>query len=130
MLNVRNTRPHCVEDAQMECVGETAFDLKFQKGYDGGHPQQFRLFYRRVGDDISIFDAWESTREFEEATLRLDGLDRFAKYQFFLETQNLLGATNCTLKDQYSRSLFLSLISLLFSLFRFECPTKFTRFWK
>jgi hypothetical protein len=102
-LNVRNTRPHCIEDAQMDCAGETGFDLRFRKGYDGGHPQLFRLFYRQIGDD-NIFNAWESTREFEEETLRLEGLERFAKYQFFLETQNLLGATNCTLKDQYSKS--------------------------
>lgn len=103
-LNVRNTRPQCVEDAQIDCYGEDGFELKFRKGYDGGHPQLFRLFYRQVGDNV--FDTWESTREFEDSNLRLESLSKFAKYQFYLESRNVVGATNCTLKDQYSRLRF------------------------
>lgn len=79
-LKIRNTRPQCIEDVHMECNGETGFEIKFKHGYDGGHPQHFRLFYRRVSDNSTMdFNSWETTREFEEASVRLEGLERFAK---------------------------------------------------
>lgn len=105
-LKIQNTKPQCIEDAEISCSGESSFKLKFKPGYDGGHKQEFRLFYRHVPDqsDYSTsFDAWESTDTFEESFVELNDLEKFAKYQFFIEAKNLLGATNCTLKDQYSK---------------------------
>jgi hypothetical protein len=106
-LTVHNTKPHCIEDAEISCLDESGFRVAFNPGYDGGHKQEFRLFYRHISDLKNVsghnFNVWQSTDRFEDSTIDINDLERFSKYQFFIEASNEIGAINCTLKDKYSK---------------------------
>lgn len=108
-LKVQNTKPHCIEEPQIICLDESGFKVQFKPGYDGGHQQEFRLFYKDIPDSKNPSKNWKSTDKFKDFSIDIFDLERFSKYQFFIEASNEIGSINCTLKDQYSKDFIYGL---------------------